>query len=170
MRKLDLALINKHAPYVVKATSQLGAYCFIADSGAEFSVGFMPDDLIQTDESYELVIGNLNGRKSPRDKKVKQTVAAIVEEFFNVNEATLLFICSTNDGKQMMRGRLFQYWFDSYANNNRFTMITSTLTDEYGIDNVAAVIIRNDNPNLAKVLSEFGDTIGLFSNKPNLNG
>ena len=43
-------------------------------------------------------------------------------------------------------------------------------TDEYGIDNVAAVIIRNDNPNLAKVLSEFGDTIGLFSNKPNLNG
>ena len=75
-----------------------------------------------------------------------------------------------NDGKQMMRGRLFQYWFDTYANNNRFTMITSTLTDEYGIDNVAAVIIRNDNPNLAKVLSEFGDTIGLFSNKPNSNG
>ena len=33
------------------------------------------------------------------------------------------------------------------------------LVDEYGIDNVAAVIIRNDNPNLGKVLAEFGETI-----------
>lgn len=134
MKKLDLVKINSYAPYAVKEDTQEGAYTFIADSGAEFSIGFMPDDLIRSDESYEFIIGNLNGVKSPRDKKVKATVIAIVEEFFNVNKATMLFLCSTSDGKQLMRGRLFKNRFDTYKYRNRFTMVTSTLLDEYGID------------------------------------
>ncbi len=168
MKKLDLVKINSCAPYAVKEDTQEGAYTFIADSGAEFSIGFMPDDLIQSDESYEFIIGNLNGVKSPRDKKVKATGIAIVEEFFNANKATMLFLCSTSDGKQLMRGRLFKNWFDTYKYRNRFTMVTSTLLDEYGIDNVASVIIRNDNPNLGKVLAEFGETIEMFSHKPSI--
>ena len=166
MEKLDLCKINSCAPYAVKEDSQEGSYTFIADSGAEFSIGFMPDDLMQSDESYEFIIGNLNGVKSPRDQKVKATVVAIVEEFFNANKATMLFLCSTSDGKQLMRGRLFKNWFDTYEYRNRFTMVTSTLVDEYGIDNVAAIIIRNDNPKLGKVLAEFGETIEMLSHKP----
>ncbi len=118
MKKLDLVKINSYAPYAVKEDTQEGAYTFIADSGAEFSIGFMPDDLIQSDESYEFIIGNLNGVKSPRDKNVKATVIAIVEEFFNANKATMLFLCSTSDGKQLMRGRLFKNWFDTYKYRN----------------------------------------------------
>ena len=133
MKKLDLVKINSCATYSVKEDTQEGVYTFIADSGAEFSIGFMPDDLIQSDESYEFIIGNLNGVKSPRDKNVKATVIAIVEEFFNANKATMLFLCSTSDGKQLMRGRLFKNWFDTYKYRNRFTMVTSTLLDEYGI-------------------------------------
>ena len=168
MKRLDIDAINSHAPYNVKEDIHEGAYTFIADSGAEFSIGFMPDDLIQSDDSYEFIIGNLNGVKSPRDKKVRATVIAIVEEFFNANKATMLFLCSAYDGKQLMRGRLFKKWFDTYEYRNRFTMVTSTLVDEYGIDNVAAVIIRNDNPNLGKVLAEFGETIEMFSHKPSI--
>jgi hypothetical protein len=47
-------------------------------------------------------------------------------------------------------------------------MVTSTLVDEYGIDNIAALIIRNDNPKLGKILAEFGETIEMFSHKPTL--
>ena len=32
----------KRQPYAVKEDTQEGAYTFIADSGAEFSIGFMP--------------------------------------------------------------------------------------------------------------------------------
>ena len=80
MEKLDLCKINSCAPYIVKEDSQEGSYTFIADSGAEFSIGFMPDDLILADDSYEFIIGNLNGVKSPRDRRVEETVIAIVEE------------------------------------------------------------------------------------------
>ena len=166
MHRLDLASINRRAPYNVKEDVQECTYTFIADSGAEFAVGFMPDDLIRQDESYEFVIGNLNGIKSPRDRKVKQTIVCILEEFFNANKSTMLFLCSTSDGKQLMRGRLFKNWFDSYEYRSRFTMVTSTLVDEYGIDNVASIIIRNDNPRLGRVLAEFGEAIEMFSHKP----
>ena len=168
MKNLDLLTINSEAPYFVGKNVQEGTYTFVTNSGVEFSVGFMLDDLVQSDKSYEFVIGNLNGKKSPRDRKVRETVIAIVEEFFNKNNVTMLFLCSTRDGKQLMRGRLFKNWFDSYKYRNRFTMVTSTLVDEYGIDNVASIIIRNDNPNLGKVLTEFGETIELFSHKPNM--
>jgi len=50
-----------------------------------------------------------NGVKSPRDKKVKATVIAIVEEFFNANKATMLFLCSTSDGKQLMHFSSFEW-------------------------------------------------------------
>jgi hypothetical protein len=52
--------------------------------------------------------------------------------------------------------------------SRRLKMVTSTLVDEYGIDNIAALIIRNDNPKLGKILAEFGETIEMFSHKPTL--
>lgn len=167
MNTLNLNTINKTSPYLVTANEVGDSYAFTTDSGVEFSIAFMPDDLVQSDDSYEFIIANLNGKKSPRDRKVRDTIVAIMEEFFNANSATILFLCSTKDGKQMMRGRLFKNWFDSYEYRNRFTMVTSTLVDEYGIDNIAAVIIRNDNPKLRQVLAEFGETIEMFSHKPN---
>lgn len=156
MHSLNLKRINEKAPYLVTLNENDETYTFVTESGVEYSIGFMPDDLLQSDESYEFVIANLNDKKSPRDKKVKDTVVAIVEEFFNSNSATILYLCSTSDGKQLTRGRLFKNWFDSYEYSNRFTMVTSTLVDEYGIDNIAALIIRNDNPKLGKILAEFG--------------
>ena len=42
MKKLDLVKINSCAPYAVKEDTQEGAYTFIADSGAEFSIGKPP--------------------------------------------------------------------------------------------------------------------------------
>lgn len=61
MKKLDLVKINSCAPYAVKEDTQEGAYTFIADSGAEFSIGFMLNDLIRSDESYEFIISSYLG-------------------------------------------------------------------------------------------------------------
>lgn len=38
MKRLDISIINSHAPYVVKEDSQEGVYNFFADSGVEFSI------------------------------------------------------------------------------------------------------------------------------------
>ena len=43
--------------------------------------------------------------------KVRETILAIVEEFFAKNNAAFLYICDTSGGLQKMRNRLFKYWY-----------------------------------------------------------
>lgn len=45
-------------------------------------------------------------------------------------------------------------------------MRTSSVIDEYGIENIASVILRKDNPRKEDIIEEFNLTIGLFQNKP----
>lgn len=142
------------------------SYCFTTDYGIDYSVDFVEDDLISSDESYQLIIAKLNNKKSPKDDKIKETVLAIVEEFFDKNQSTLLYLCETGDNKQTMRSRLFEYWFSTYKHKTQYTMVSSSIIDEDGIVNYATLIIRNDNPKLSQVVAEFSDSIALLSQKP----
>ena len=58
--------------------------------------------------------------KSPRTPKVRETVLAIIEEFFIKNQAALLYICETGDGMQKTRNRLFRSWFGIYGENDEY--------------------------------------------------
>ena len=109
-------------------------------------------------------------KKSPRDYKVRDTILAIVEEFFEKNVAALLYICETGDGKQMARGRLFAYWFQSSGQSKVFTTMTSVLMDEEGVENTATLILRNDNPDFDILVSEYSQTVRFLSQKPNEHG
>lgn len=88
-----------------------GTYSFMTDNMAEIFISFEKDDILQSGIVYQFGISNPKGTKSPRDHKVRETILAIIEEFFNKNKAALLYICETGDGMQRMRSRLFQYWF-----------------------------------------------------------
>lgn len=162
---LSLERINAVAPYPVQTRGKAGQHRFVTEGGAVIAVDFLPTDLLTSGTVYELIIVNLNNRKSPRDAKVKKTILAIIEEFFDKNASALLYICETSDGKQEMRGRLFTYWFDSYEYKLRFTMHSTTLKDEEGWINFATLIIRNDNPQLRQLVDEFVDTAELFRNQ-----
>ena len=98
--------------------------------------------------------------------KVRDTIIAIVDEFFRNNNSTLLYICETGDSKQSMRSRLFEYWFSTYNRKALFTMISSSIVDEEGVVNFATIILRNDNPNLSEIIAEFTESIQLLSQKP----
>ena len=166
MNALSLESINKRSPYVVGLYSDCGPYLFTSDNGVELAVDFIDDELITKAISYQLVISNVNNRHSPRDKKVQDTILAIVEEFFDRNQAALLYVCETGDGKQMARYRLFSYWFDMFEYSIRYTSLSTSLVDEDGIMNAATIFIRNDNPRLSEIVNEFNETAMLLRHKP----
>lgn len=91
----------------------------------------------------------------------------IIENFFNMNEAALLYICESGDGKQYMRSRLFEYWFSSYQMKDKFILIPVSIEDMEGIENLAALIIRKDNPNIIDIVADFSNTVAMFRVKPN---
>lgn len=171
INELSLADINKVAPYAVTQNVVTKAYGFVTDKGCRISIDFDDDFMIQSGDSYQLIIGNANHKKSPSDRKVKMTILAIVEEFFRKNQAALLYICETGDGKQRMRNRMFSYWFDAYEGNFRFFMNTTCIIDEDGIENFATLILRNDHPKLVEIITEFTITAKVLRDKPtNENG
>lgn len=132
----------------------------------KLAVSFMYDDMIIQEGAYQLIIANLNNRKSPRDTKVKNTIMPIVEEFFAKNQSALLYICSTGDGKQSMRSRLFGHWFAGSDNKISYSTMSTSLVDADGVVNEATIIVRNDNPNMLRLISEFSETAQLLSHKP----
>ena len=165
MNQLSIHAINESSSYEVSEVSD-GCYQFFTDHGVHCTVEFVPDDSLMSRETYHLVIVNVNHQKSPSDVKVRDTIIAIIDEFFVENNTTLLYICETGDKKQALRNRLFERWYSADERKAQYTFVASSLTDDEGIENYAAIIVRNDNPDLSAIVAEFTSTISLLSTKP----
>lgn len=166
VEKFSLDEINENSPYEVHIARDGEALSFITDFGVEIFVSFEEDDLLQNGVVYQFGISNPKGGKSPRDPKVRDTVIAIVEEFFAKNEAAILYICETGDGLQKMRNRLFHFWFGIYGDKEDYVFLPQTIEDEEGNDNYAALIIKKDNPHFTDLVAEFLETVHLLNTKP----
>ena len=166
MEKLSLDAINAKSEYYVKKEDDEGTYSFMTDNMTEFFISFEKDDILRSGIAYQFGISNPQGKKSPRDHKVRITILAIIEEFFNKNKAALLYICETGDGMQKMRSRLFQYWFSVYNEKEEYLFLPQVVYDEEDNVNYAALIIRKDNPCFVELVSEFTETINLLNGKP----
>ncbi len=166
MIQLSLPNINEHSPYLVEFDKATGLYKFVSEYSVSFSVAFEENDLLQSGLSYQFALTNYEGKKSPRDSKVRTTVLAIVEEFFSKNEAALLYICETGDGMQKMRHCFFHFWFGVYAEHDEYLFLPQVVYDEEDNENFAALIIRKDNPNFVDLVTEFTNTITMLNSKP----
>lgn len=137
MNALLIENINKTAPYEVTLSKDGIAYDFFTHYGVHYSITFLYEDTLLEEETYQFIIANINNKKSPNNNRVKDTILAIVEEFFRQNNTVLLYICEAGDEKQSMRNRLFERWFTAYGRRALFTCLSSSIVDEDGITNYA---------------------------------
>lgn len=166
--KLSAQRINEISPYAVWETEEEGFVSFITDAGVLYSVGFDLSDIIVGYDSYQFSIVNVNHLKSPRDSKLKDTIMAILYDFFASNNEAMIYLCETEDEKQSMRSRLFQYWAISSDIKNEVTILSTCITDEEGIKNHASLILRVDHPFYNEILADFNRTVKLLNNKPKI--
>ena len=164
MNALNLTLINESSPYEVWQTSE-GDFNFETDFGVLYRISFRIEQTIWEDGAYEFSIINQNKKSSPNDKKVRDTIFGIMEEFFNSNPEILLYQCETGDNRQAMRDRLFLRWFNEYELSDKYFIKVSEIIAEK-VANYTAVIVQKDNPNLEKIIQDFDEFVGFFQNKP----
>ena len=88
MKQLSLKTINASSPYDVMMVNP-NTYRFVTDYSVEIAISFDLDDLLEHGEAYMFNITNVNKQRSPRDMKVRDTVIAIIDNFFETND--LLF-------------------------------------------------------------------------------
>ena len=134
MNTLNLENINKKSPYeVVLIEGSSSIFYFITDI-------------------------NVWNDKSPGDYKFKQTLQAIIEEFFLQDNEALLYVTETKDKKQAFRNRLFVRWFNTYDNHDKYLIRTAEGKMNNQM-NFMAIIMRKDNPRKEMIINEFDETV-----------
>ncbi len=164
MRALDLNRLNVIAPYSIWLVGKY-SYGLKTAYGVQYRIGFIEDHTIWQSGAYEFGIVNENGHPSPNDRKLRETIYAVIEEFFRCNPEILLYQCETGDNRQAMRDRLFLRWFEEYNDRGKFFIKVSKIVAE-GVENYAAVIVQRDNPHLQQIIGDFEQFTGFFRNKP----
>ena len=155
MIHLSETAINAVSPYIVH-TYKNGVVRFINDQGGIYDVGFTLDQTIKDDGIYQIFILENSKRDLTRDPKIRETVTAIIENFFSDSTAVIMFICDTSDGRQSSRNRLFSIWFNNYKRKKDFLMKTTSLLyedDTY----YCSLLLRKDNPEADKIICLFDD-------------
>ncbi|MDO4934123.1 MAG: DUF6169 family protein, partial [Prevotella sp.] len=89
--------------------------------------------------------------KTEPDRRIRQTIMVVLEEFFRQKDVVLDYICDTGDNRQAARSRIFSSWFRLFANQNQFTLRSMSIKAE-GIEFFAAVVLRNDNPRFNNII------------------
>ena len=163
MNTLRLDFINKRAPYLVKENPHaVNSYVFKTDTGTEFVISLQENSSIVPSGAYEFGINNPHHGRSPLDTKLKYTIFAIVEEFFEQNgDEAMLYLAETGDEKQSFRNRLFVRWFNTYEQRDKYFIKTAEGKMD-GEMNFLAIISRITNPRLAEVIDEFDETISFL--------
>lgn len=155
MNALRLENINLHSPYRVWQTQEDSHYYFQTDTGIQYDIVFAPDTSIINSGAYTIDIVNRQHVASPVDMKLRQTIIAIIEEFFeaNGNEA-MLYITETGDGKQMFRNRLFIRWFNLYSHHDKYIIKTAEGKMD-GQDNFIAIFVCKTNQHAQYIIEVF---------------
>lgn len=166
MVSISAERINATSPYKVSMSKDQGFVVFTTDSDVNYRVGFEPLDVMTSSEVYQFYIINVNRKQSPRDPKLRDTIMAIIYDFFLSSNTAMLYICETGDMKQSMRERLFRYWASANPKHTQFSIWTASVLDEAGVMNYATLILRNDHPKRKEVVEEFTDTVNMLNNKP----
>ena len=158
MNVLNLENINRNAAYQVEQVGESPyLFYFMTDYGVEYEIVIKSNDVFIPSGAYALDIINIWQQPSPGDPKFKQTLMAIIEEFFMQNNDVMLYVTETKDRKQASRNRLFVRWFNTYEYRERFFIKTAEGTME-GQMNFMAIISRKDNPRLQEAIEEFDET------------
>ena len=167
MNTLNIARINERSPYEVWQSSE-GDYNFQTEFDVLYRISFRIEQTIWDDGAYEFSIINQNQKSSPNDKKVRDTIFILIEEFFACNPDILLYQCETGDNRQDMRDRLFLRWFKEYGNRNNYFIKVSTIVAEQ-VTNYTAIIVQKDNPQIETIIKDFDDFIGFFYEKDSID-
>ena len=162
-------MVNSHSEYQV-FLSQAGKYLFKTDNEILYAVDFELDSNPYF-TAYWFNLTNPKHTKSPGDNKIAQTVICIIEEFFRLNPKVLLYMCSTDNGKQAQRARLFLRWFNGYEQQKKYlikaTDVKGVSPEGKNIKEYVALIVQRNHPQLDEIVSRFDDEVQMFNdNKP----
>ena len=95
------------------------------------------------------------GKKPPLDNVVLDTIAVIFNDFLLKNNNNIaIYICDSSDGRQDLRRKKFDLWFNKYQNEG-FLKIDEQILDSKNNHYPISIIIQKKNPKLLPIIQAF---------------
>ena len=139
---------------------------FTTDKGIAYRVDFELD-CNPYFTAYWFNLANPQHKRSSGDVKIAQTIICIIEEFFRTNPEVLLYMCSTDNGQQAQRARLFLRWFNGYEQQKKYAIrsydVRSTDADGKPIKEYVALIVQRTHPQFNEIIARFDNEIAIFN-------
>lgn len=95
-------------------------YEFVTKNGVVYLVSFVLYPVLNDDASfsfYSFNIDRCSEKKGQDDIKVRNTVAFILNLFFEKHNDAIITVTDCSDSKQAARRRLFSRWFEQLSDN-----------------------------------------------------
>ena len=133
-------------------------YCFNTDSGNTYYVTFIKYPTISEYLSVDIFMMNIDRADEQNhlngdNNLVRNTILYIIWKFFSLHNDALITICDIMDGRQACRKRLFNRWFNEFA-DGELSKLEATLSVE-GTEAYASLIFRTDINNKEILETEF---------------
>lgn len=159
---LSIENVNSTSPYKVEKLNDY-AFVFHTQTNVVYYVSFKQDMEIAGLDSYQFIIER-KSEKQGYDADVKDSIIAIINEFFAQNNDILLYICDTSDGREAIRNRLFVRWFMESDKDNMLEIKTADAIVE-GEGMFFAIIFKKSNPRYVEISSEFEEVSAYLTTK-----
>lgn len=140
------------------------SYVFETFRGIAYEIKFKPSDYINLFDAviskyiFEFIIKvaiNETGKNPPLDVSVSETIAAIFAEFLLKHDYNIaLYICDSSDGREELRQKKFDEWYDKY-NDATFAKMNEVLFDSDGKRFLITMILQNKNPRRIEIIEAF---------------
>jgi hypothetical protein len=136
-------------------------YVFVNRDGIKYHATFYPvSDLYpQLTKTYSFSIEPEDRKAHPIDSKIATTIVEILKRFFKNNENAMIMVCDSLDGKESKRRKLFDRWFDHFADHSILKYDASAPLEDYQL--YLSIYFRRDNPNKESLLRAFRDLLSM---------
>lgn len=140
------------------------SYVFETIRNIVYEIKFKPSSYINLFDKnisefiFEFVIEvaiNETGKKPPLDVRVSKTIAQIFKEFLLKHDNNIaLYICDSSDGRQDLRRKKFDLWYEKYQDNT-FAKMNEKLKDSKGNFYNISMILQYKNPRRVQIIDAF---------------
>jgi intracellular sulfur oxidation DsrE/DsrF family protein len=152
------------------------SFTIVTKSDVIYEIKFKPsnyllvEDNLENELVFEFVIEVLYKPENVAltlDKYIGTTINQIFHEFYNFfNESVTVYICDSSDGRQFVRKRKFDNWFEEF-NNNSFIKVDDIVLDSEQNSYPVSFILKKDNPKFHTILNILTKTVSTTNENKN---
>ena len=137
-------------------------YNFTTKNDILYRVAFVVDETFSSISNeaiknvYQLVIEKVGESIEPFDSRVSCTIEQMIKKFFNDVSNSVIYVCSSDDNKELLRFKVFERWYLKSPHRvviekiNRVLQLSLSPNKTHLI--YTSLMFHKNNPNKAKLL------------------